>query len=260
MLSLPSSCKTQASRLLSGKASSNGSSIDKPLPVVHQLLRNKLVATARESIKMNSNLGRLYTSMKDAYNEMQTPLVYQMPPTLVKPPTTHQAKTLAVHEFANSTPNETTPNTTTKTPQPRTKPATQPRHPTQPHHHALSPNTANTPPATHSTQTQTNSAVTEKITISNTECRTPQSPHQHLVANGRTNKTHPPPSAREGNLGARVRVSMGWDFGDFLLGSADRDGEGIGVKGRRRLGRAFGRRRLGRLDPRRKGFSLWAMG
>lgn len=48
----------------------------------HQLLRNKLVATARESIKMNSNLGQLYTSMKDAYNEMQTPLVYQMPPTL----------------------------------------------------------------------------------------------------------------------------------------------------------------------------------
>ncbi|KAL9272823.1 putative boron transporter 2 [Drosera capensis] len=48
----------------------------------HQLLRNKLVATARKSIKMNSNLGQLYTSMKDAYNEMQTPLVYQMPPTL----------------------------------------------------------------------------------------------------------------------------------------------------------------------------------
>ncbi|GAB2223417.1 hypothetical protein Drorol1_Dr00017558, partial [Drosera rotundifolia] len=48
----------------------------------HQLLRNKLVATAQESIKMNSILGQLYTSMKDAYNEMQTPLVYQLPPTL----------------------------------------------------------------------------------------------------------------------------------------------------------------------------------
>ncbi|GAB2289509.1 Boron transporter 1 [Dionaea muscipula] len=48
----------------------------------HQLLRNKLVATARRSIKMNSNLGQLYTSMQDAYNEMQTPLVNQVPPTL----------------------------------------------------------------------------------------------------------------------------------------------------------------------------------
>ncbi|KAL2936039.1 Boron transporter 1 [Bienertia sinuspersici] len=48
----------------------------------HQLLRNKLVAAARNSIQKNSNLGRLYRNMQDAYNEMQTPLVYQMPSTL----------------------------------------------------------------------------------------------------------------------------------------------------------------------------------
>ncbi|KAK6920700.1 Bicarbonate transporter-like, transmembrane domain [Dillenia turbinata] len=48
----------------------------------HQLLRNKLVATARKSISKNSNLGQLYQSMKEAYNEMQTPLVYQVPPAL----------------------------------------------------------------------------------------------------------------------------------------------------------------------------------
>ncbi|GAB2269834.1 Probable boron transporter 2 [Dionaea muscipula] len=48
----------------------------------HQLLRNKLAASARRSMKMKSNLSQLYTSMQDAYNEMQTPLIYQMPPTL----------------------------------------------------------------------------------------------------------------------------------------------------------------------------------
>ncbi|KAL9239603.1 hypothetical protein vseg_013912 [Gypsophila vaccaria] len=48
----------------------------------HQLLRNKLVAAARNSIKKNSNLGQLYRNMQDAYNEMQTPLVYQMPSSL----------------------------------------------------------------------------------------------------------------------------------------------------------------------------------
>ncbi|KAK6924847.1 Bicarbonate transporter-like, transmembrane domain [Dillenia turbinata] len=48
----------------------------------HQLLRNKLVATARKSISKNSNLCQLYQSMKEAYNEMQTPLVYQVPPAL----------------------------------------------------------------------------------------------------------------------------------------------------------------------------------
>ncbi|KAG8378894.1 hypothetical protein BUALT_Bualt07G0032000 [Buddleja alternifolia] len=48
----------------------------------HQLLRNKLVSTARESIRKNANLSQLYRSMQDAYTEMQTPLVYQTPPAL----------------------------------------------------------------------------------------------------------------------------------------------------------------------------------
>ncbi|XP_060170479.1 probable boron transporter 2 [Lycium barbarum] len=45
----------------------------------HQLLRNKLASTARKSIDQNANLGQLYRSMQEAYNEMQTPLVYQTP-------------------------------------------------------------------------------------------------------------------------------------------------------------------------------------
>lgn len=45
----------------------------------HQLLRNKLVSTARKSIMKNANLGQLYRSMQEAYHEMQTPLVYQTP-------------------------------------------------------------------------------------------------------------------------------------------------------------------------------------
>ncbi|OIT33844.1 PREDICTED: probable boron transporter 2 [Nicotiana attenuata] len=45
----------------------------------HQLLRNKLVSTARKSMSKNANLGQLYRSMQEAYNEMQTPLVYQTP-------------------------------------------------------------------------------------------------------------------------------------------------------------------------------------
>ncbi|KAJ4840210.1 putative boron transporter 2 [Turnera subulata] len=48
----------------------------------HQLLRNKLVSTARKSIRKNSNLAQLYRNMQEVYNEMQTPLVYQMPPGL----------------------------------------------------------------------------------------------------------------------------------------------------------------------------------
>ncbi|OVA20738.1 Bicarbonate transporter [Macleaya cordata] len=48
----------------------------------HQLLRNKLVSTARTSISKNSSLGQLYSRMQEAYNEMQTPLVYQTPPGL----------------------------------------------------------------------------------------------------------------------------------------------------------------------------------
>ncbi|KAL7151013.1 hypothetical protein ABFS83_04G003300 [Erythranthe nasuta] len=45
----------------------------------HQLLRNRLVATARESIQTNSSLGQLYGNMQEAYQQMQTPLVYQEP-------------------------------------------------------------------------------------------------------------------------------------------------------------------------------------
>ncbi|PPR90350.1 hypothetical protein GOBAR_AA30334 [Gossypium barbadense] len=48
----------------------------------HQLLHNKLVSTARKSISKNSSLSQLYQSMQEAYNEMQTPLVYQLPSTL----------------------------------------------------------------------------------------------------------------------------------------------------------------------------------
>lgn len=43
----------------------------------HQLLRNRLVRTARESMGKNSSLGQLYGKMQEAYQHMQTPLVYQ---------------------------------------------------------------------------------------------------------------------------------------------------------------------------------------
>ncbi|KAK8654409.1 hypothetical protein V6N13_128377 [Hibiscus sabdariffa] len=45
----------------------------------HQLLRNRLVATARKSISKNASLGQLYGNMQEAYQQMQTPLVYQEP-------------------------------------------------------------------------------------------------------------------------------------------------------------------------------------
>ncbi|KAL8224792.1 hypothetical protein R6Q57_017349 [Mikania cordata] len=45
----------------------------------HQLLRNRLVETARESMRMNSSLGQLYGNMQEAYHQMQTPLVHQGP-------------------------------------------------------------------------------------------------------------------------------------------------------------------------------------
>ncbi|RWR94381.1 putative boron transporter 2 [Cinnamomum micranthum f. kanehirae] len=43
----------------------------------HQLLRNRLVATARKSMSKNASLGQLYGNMQDAYRQMQTPLIYQ---------------------------------------------------------------------------------------------------------------------------------------------------------------------------------------
>ncbi|CAN1196406.1 Boron transporter 1 [Linum perenne] len=44
-----------------------------------QLLRNRLVATARRSISKNASLGKLYGNMQEAYQNMQTPLIYQQP-------------------------------------------------------------------------------------------------------------------------------------------------------------------------------------
>lgn len=43
----------------------------------HQLLRNRLVETARNSMRKNAGLGQLYGSMQEAYQKMQTPLIYQ---------------------------------------------------------------------------------------------------------------------------------------------------------------------------------------
>lgn len=43
----------------------------------HQLLRNRLVATARKSMDKNASLGQLYGNMQEAYQRMQTPLIYQ---------------------------------------------------------------------------------------------------------------------------------------------------------------------------------------
>ncbi|XP_022876003.1 probable boron transporter 2 [Olea europaea var. sylvestris] len=43
----------------------------------HQLLRNQLVATARQSMRKNSSLGQSYGNMQEAYQQMQTPLIYQ---------------------------------------------------------------------------------------------------------------------------------------------------------------------------------------
>ncbi|XP_068641346.1 probable boron transporter 2 [Aristolochia californica] len=48
----------------------------------HQLLRNKLVATARKSISKNASLSQLYRNMQETYDQIQTPLVYQAPPGL----------------------------------------------------------------------------------------------------------------------------------------------------------------------------------
>ncbi|GAY44900.1 hypothetical protein CUMW_085430 [Citrus unshiu] len=43
----------------------------------HQLLRNRLVATARTSMRKNASLGQMYGNMQEAYRQMQTPLIYQ---------------------------------------------------------------------------------------------------------------------------------------------------------------------------------------
>ncbi|OIV95955.1 hypothetical protein TanjilG_27059 [Lupinus angustifolius] len=43
----------------------------------HLLLRNRLVATARRCMKNQASLGQVYGSMKEAYWQMQSPLVHQ---------------------------------------------------------------------------------------------------------------------------------------------------------------------------------------
>ena len=44
-----------------------------------QLLRNRLVATARTSLRKNASLGQLYGNMQEAYHKIQTPLMCQQP-------------------------------------------------------------------------------------------------------------------------------------------------------------------------------------
>ncbi|KAL5700732.1 putative boron transporter 2 [Ranunculus cassubicifolius] len=43
----------------------------------HQLLRSRLVKTARRSMGQNASLGELYGNMQESYHQMQTPLIYQ---------------------------------------------------------------------------------------------------------------------------------------------------------------------------------------
>jgi len=48
-----------------------------------QLLRNRLVATARNCMRKQEPLGQVYGSMQDAYWQMQTPLTRQETSTQV---------------------------------------------------------------------------------------------------------------------------------------------------------------------------------
>ncbi|XP_024022911.1 probable boron transporter 2 [Morus notabilis] len=45
----------------------------------HQLLHNRLVATAKKCMRTNATLGQVYGSMQEAYQQMQSPLIYQEP-------------------------------------------------------------------------------------------------------------------------------------------------------------------------------------
>ncbi|XP_010546941.1 PREDICTED: probable boron transporter 3 [Tarenaya hassleriana] len=45
----------------------------------HQLLRSKLVAVARKCMRNNASLGQVFGSMEEAYQQMQSPLIYQEP-------------------------------------------------------------------------------------------------------------------------------------------------------------------------------------
>lgn len=57
----------------------------------NELVRKKLVKTAKKSIQKNSSLGQLYGDMQEAFQSMQTPLVYQ------------PASSLALKELKSST-------------------------------------------------------------------------------------------------------------------------------------------------------------
>lgn len=48
-----------------------------------QLLHNRLVATARKCIGQNASLEQVYGSMQEAYQQMQSPLIYQEPSSQV---------------------------------------------------------------------------------------------------------------------------------------------------------------------------------
>ncbi|KAI3983052.1 hypothetical protein MKX01_035333 [Papaver californicum] len=48
----------------------------------HQLLRDKLVDTAKKSMEDSASLGEVYGNMQEAYKQMQTPLIYQEPSAL----------------------------------------------------------------------------------------------------------------------------------------------------------------------------------
>lgn len=45
----------------------------------HQLLHNRLVETARKCMKNNASLEQVYGSLQEAYQQMQSPLIYQEP-------------------------------------------------------------------------------------------------------------------------------------------------------------------------------------
>eukprot|EP00250_Pteridium_aquilinum_P033316 c5445_g1_i1 orf=831-2828(+) len=57
----------------------------------NELVRKKLVRTAKKSIQENASLGQLYGDMQEAFQQMQTPLVYQ------------PASSLALKELKSST-------------------------------------------------------------------------------------------------------------------------------------------------------------
>lgn len=46
-----------------------------------QLLRKRLVLTARTSMRKNASLGKLYGDMQEAYQRMQTPLIHEQEPS-----------------------------------------------------------------------------------------------------------------------------------------------------------------------------------